>query len=432
MRHTKPALATVLVIALATLAGCSGSSGGGTSTSSAGNSSITFLTFYDDTAVQGLISTYCQSHPNVTIQHQTVPFADLNQTIETRLANKSTDVDLYMADQPRISSLVNSGYLADVTGTVSDTSIWLKSALDASTVDGKLMAYPVNTSTSVLYYNADLLNAAGITPPSANPNDRLTWDQVVAEAKQAQAAGAQWGLQFDQVSRYYQLQPLIESAGGGSGLTGTGNLTPDVTNDGWTAAMTFYQSLYTDGVSEKGITPDQTPDSFASGKVAFYIGGTHLAAQWDSDNVSFKWGIAAHPYVAGGQPVTPTGAWSIGINPNSKNIGAAEDFAKWITTTAEGQQAFLNVDAGIPAQTSQLDSYLSSGIWGQGPSGSTPGDLVKYELQNTAVIRPVSIGYIQFEAITGTTFEDIRNGISVTSALQSAQQQLTDAFAHLS
>ena len=221
------------------------------------------------------------------------------------------------------------------------------------------------------------------------------------------------------------------SAGGGTGLTGSGNLTPDVTNAGWQKAMGFYQSLYADGIAEKGVTSDQTAESFASGQVAFFVGPTSDAATWQSDKVPFQWGVAPQPMFAGGKAVTPTGAWSIGINPNSKNVTAAEDFAKWISTTAAGDQAYLKVDDGIPALKSQDAAYFSSGVWGEGQSGQTPGDLVKYDISNTAVIRPTSLGYIQFETIIGNTFEDIRNGVSVSSALKSAQSQLSSAFAEL-
>jgi multiple sugar transport system substrate-binding protein len=59
----------------------------------------------------------------------------------------------------------------------------------------------------VLFYNKDLLQKAGITPPSGDPTGRLTWDQLLADARKAQQAGARWGFCFEQVDRYYQLQP---------------------------------------------------------------------------------------------------------------------------------------------------------------------------------------------------------------------------------
>jgi multiple sugar transport system substrate-binding protein len=431
MRHTGMAAVACAALAAAALAGCSsGGSGSGGSGSSA-STQLTFLNFYPQAAVQTLIGTYEKTHPGVTITDETVPIADLDQTVETRLANKSSQVDLYMADQPRISELYSRGDLLNVSSTVPSTSIWLPSSVGASTVDGHLVAYPVNTSDSVMFYNESLLDKAHIPLPSTNPADRLTWQQMVTEAKEAQAAGAKWGFQFDQVNLYYALESLPVSAGGGTGLTGTNNLTPDVTDAGWQKAMTFYQSLYSGGVAEKGLTSDQTAETFADGQVAFYVGPTSDAATWAADNVKFQWGVAPQPYFAGGTAVTPTGAWSIGINPNSKHIAAAEAFAKWISTTAQGDNAYLNVDDGIPALQSQDAAYLSAGIWGQGTPGQTPGDLVKYDLAHTAVDRPTTLGYIEFETIMDNTFADIGNGVSVSSALQSAQSQLTSAFAQL-
>lgn len=426
-RRSPMAAVACAAIAAAALAGCS--SGG---SAAGGKTQLTFLTFYPNAPVQALIKTYEKAHPDVTITHETVPFASLDQTVETRLANKSPQVDLYMADQTRLSELYSRGELLNVSGTVPSTSMWLPSSVQASTVDGHLVGYPVNTSDSVLFYNTSLLAKAGITPPSDNPADRMTWEQLVADAKKAQSAGARWGFQFDQVNLYYALESLAVSAGGGTGLTGKANLTPDITNAGWQKAMSFYQSLYSGGVAEKGVPYPQTETSFASGQVAFYVGPTSDAATWASDKVGFQWGVAGQPMFAGGKAVTPTGAWSIGINPSSRHTAAAEAFAKWISTTAQGDNAYLKVDDGIPALASQDAAYFSSGIWGQGTAGQTPGDLVKFDISHTAVDRPTSLGYIQFETIMDSTFADISNGVKVSSALKSAQSQLASSFAQLS
>ena len=66
---------------------------------------------------------------------------------------------------------------------------------------------------------------------------------------------------------------------------------------------------------------------------------------------------------------------------------------------------FLTVDVAPPALTGALPAFIVSPPWDRGEGGTTAGELVEYELDNTSVVRPRSIGYIQFEEILGRAFE---------------------------
>ena len=388
---------------------------------------ISFLGFYGPEGVAPLLDAFHAENPGITVEYQSVPFGELNQVIQSRLADGGESPDVYIADQPRVAALDNQGFLHDVTDAVGDAANdWVDTALTASTVDGRLMALPLNTSTQILYYNKTLLDQAGIPYPSTSPDDRMTWDELIALARQAQEGGATYGFQFDQVSRYYQLQPLMESLGGGPGLTGPANLQPDLVNDGWIEAMEFYASLFADdGVAPRGMPPEETPNAFAAGEVAFYLGGTHWGGIYELFwPLDFDLGFAPHPYFEGHDPVTPTGALSLGVNPNSPNTEAATTFAKWVTTSPTGTNVFLTVDVAPPALTGALPAFIVSPPWDRGEGGTTAGELVEYELDNTSVVRPRSIGYIQFEEILGAAFEDIRNGLDVRETLERAQAEL--------
>ena len=71
-----------------------------------------------------------------------------------------------------------------------------------------------------LYYNKTLLEEAGIELPENDAEHRLTYEQVADMAKQAQEAldpdGSKGiiGLDFQQVSRIYQMNMLPNSMGG--------------------------------------------------------------------------------------------------------------------------------------------------------------------------------------------------------------------------
>lgn len=395
---------------------------------------ISFLGFYGAEGVAPLIAAFEAENPSIKVEYESVPFGELNQVIQSRLENGGDSPDVYIADQPRVAALANQGFLLDLSDAVDGPGAgWVDTALTASTVDGALMALPLNTSTQILYYNKSLLDQAGIPYPSTSPDERMTWAELKELAMQAQDAGATYGFQFDQVSRFYQLQPLIESLDGGSGLTGDGNLEAAVNNDGWVEAMEFYASLFADdGIAPRGMPPGETSGAFANGDIAFYLGGTHWGGIWELfAPLDFELGLAPHPYFEGHPAVTPTGALSLGVNPNSNNPEAATAFAEWVTTSETGGRVFLTVDVAPPALIDAMATFVTSPPWDGGEGGTTAGQLVEHELANTAVVRPRSIGYIVFEEIMTRAFEDIRNGQDVVATLNAAQSELSEALANL-
>lgn len=387
---------------------------------------LTFVGPEAPEAMAPVIAAFEAGHPGITVAYESVPFNDLNSIIQTRVGGGDPDPDIYTADQPRIAALVQRGLLQDITDAAGDISaIVIGSSIEASTVDGQLYALPISTSTQLLYYNKDLLDAAGIPIPSMDPADRLTWEVVKADAKKAQKGGAKYGLLWDQVNRYYQLQPLAESAGGGSGIDPNDPLKLDITNAGWIKAMDYYGSIFADGLGPRGVPVEQTTDLFANGDVAFFVGGPWWLPKFDgADGLTF--GVAPHPYFAGGEAVTPTGAWSWGVNPNSDKVDAAVEFIKYAALDPEGALATAQGFPLPPANKSVFDTYYAK-------NQVVPGveTLISAELADTSRIRPRSIGYIQFEEIMGQAFEDIRNGEDAKTTLESAASDIAKAWERL-
>ncbi len=376
-------------------------------------------------AMEPVIAAFEAQNPGIIVEYESVPFNDLNDIIQIRIGGGEGTPDIYTADQPRISALVSRGLLADLTDHVGDVSdLFWPSSIDASTVDGRLYALPVSTSSQLLYYNVDLLAAAGLDAPSMDPADRLTWEQVVEMGRQAQAAGADYGVMLDQVNRIYQVQPLAESLGGGPGVSPSDELEPAFTNAAWIEAMTFYASLFEEGLAPRGVPVAQTRDLFANGQVALWVGGPWWLPLFGGSDVTF--GVAPHPFFADGTPATPTGAWSWGINPNTEHFEEALAFLTFATTDPAGS---LETARGFPLPPANISVFTTYYAENQ----IVPGveDLILYELQNTARVRAKTRGYIQFEEIIGQAIEDIRNGADVASTLEDASAQLERVWSRL-
>lgn len=382
---------------------------------------------YSASDIKPVLDAFHKAHPNITVQYQSVPFDQFNSVLATRLGNSDATLDVFDTDMPRTSAYAARGWLTDLSGVYGDLSKEIDpGSIGAATVDGKLVAMPYQTSENILYYNKKWLKAANVPFPSADPAQRLTWEQVTKDATAAQKAGAKWGLLFDQLDRYYQLEPLPISAGGSAGGTGDGNLTPDVTSAPWIKAFTWYGSLFADGLSPRGVTVAETPDMFASGTVAYYVGGPWWAPQFEKQK-DLDFGVAAFPAFAGGKPATPTGGWSLGLNPASQKKNAALIFMKFFGLDNGGYAQYLTALAVPPSNLKGADRFYQSAPL-QDPRMAGAIDLIKYELAHTSVLRLQTVGYVEFEDIMTHTFDDIINGADVTKTLQSASSQLSDAW----
>lgn len=430
-------LAIVSIGALV-LAGCSS----GSSPSSSGSSPSSWkLPDKDPTAtinvlsilqlksdgMQPVIDAFEKAHPTITVKYASVSFDSLNTTLDARISNKSGNPDVYWADQPRIAAMAARGEAEDLTSQLSK----FKSAFDPSTYasgvyNKKLWALPIANSTQLLYYNKDLLKAAGLTEPSVNPAQRMSWEQLASDAAKAKAAGAQYGFTFGQVDRYYQLEPLPVSLRGSTGVSGKDNLTPDITSQAWVDAMTWYGKLFANRTSPKGVAVLQNDPDFLAGKTAYMVEGPWVVPTLLTAKIN--WGVALQPKFADGNAVTPAGSWSLAINPFSKEKAAAAIFVKWMAV--DGGSGYIKYrDAPeLAANVQGKKVYFAKSVFSSA-EGKKAAAIIDYETSNTAVNRPTTIGYIEFEDIMNRMFADIRNGADAKKSLENASTELVKAWA---
>lgn len=428
-------------VAALAIAGCSSAGGGGEQAggTAAGAKPLT-VPAQDPTAtvkvlsilslkndnMQPVLDAFAKAHPTIKVEWQTVPFDALASTVDSRISKKTGDPDIYWADQPRISALAARGEAAELTSAfAADKDKFDPTAYQAGVFQDKLWALPIANSSQLLYYNKDLLDKAGVTYPSADPTKRITWEQLSADAAKAKKGGARYGLVFGQVDRYYQLEPLPVSKGGSPGATGEGNLTPDITSQPWVDAFTWYGKQFADGISPKGSKPETSDSDFLAGKTAFLVQGPWTLPMLQSSKVN--WGVAAHPMFAGGKAATPTGSWSLAINPFSKSQEAAAVFLKFMAIDQGSGYIKYRTSPELAASVAGKDVYFSKPVF-KSAEGQKAAKILNYETANTAVNRLQTVGYIEFEEIMNRAFSDIRNGADAKTTLQKASDELNSAW----
>ena len=127
----------------------------------------------------------------------------------------------------------------------------------------------------------------------------------------------------------------------------------------------------------------------------------------------------------------PSAHESVGISPFTDQPEAARKFAEFISLDPEG--SYLTV-ANLPIPPVNLKAYatyIDKVEKNNGAIGPTAKEVMNYELADSSVSRPRSVGYVAFEEIMNRAFSDLRNGADVKSTLEQAEAQLKSALSRL-
>src|SRR3954471_16037929 len=194
------ALATVGVLAGATLAACSSASG------------VTQLTWYinPDAGGQAKVAANC-STDKYKISTQVLPQDANEQRIQLapRLAAQDSGIDIMSIDPPFTAEFSNAGFLADIPQSLQDKlkAQSFKGATAAATWDGKMVVAPFWSNTQVLWHRKSFVKKAGI-----DMSQPVTWDQIIDSASKN---GGKVAVQANKYEGYVVwINSLIAGAGG--------------------------------------------------------------------------------------------------------------------------------------------------------------------------------------------------------------------------
>lgn len=92
-------------------------------------------------------------------------------------------------------------------------------------------------------------------------------------------------------------------------------------------------------------------------------------------------------------------------------------------TLGEGNPLWLAGNNDLPSTVAAINGLLDD------PDADPIMKIAAYEATSTAVPRALTPGFTEYNTVLDATFEDIRNGTDVETALNDAVEQLDAAFA---
>lgn len=357
-------------------------------------------------------------------------FDNVFETLEILMSSQSTEYDVFAADGPNVAAYAQRGYLAPLTEyfTEEEVAMFTPPMQEEAFYNGEMYGAPMGDSSLVLYYNKALLEQAGIDYDfdAITGENRITWEELVDLAKQAQTAldpdGTQgiFGIEFQQVGRTYQMNILANDLGGAN--IGDDGFTVDgiFNGEAWQTALNWYQDQVEAGVFTKGINANDTSSYFMSGKIVFYLGTTALPGTFDSNGFT-DYGYTYAPCFEGHEDdvTTACGSWTVGLNPYSEKTEAAVEFIKYLCLY-DGADAYINTSGMVPALTRQFTDELLA--------DKPYLAIAQYEGANTALVRAITPGFNEYATAVNALWENVRNGADPAEAAQACIDELNTAF----
>jgi multiple sugar transport system substrate-binding protein len=348
----KRKLTTLLAIAAITPLALTACGGGGAGQAKGDPDTLTILDYYnnepDKTLIQAALDK-CADELDVTIKRETVPGKDLIQKVLQRSSSKTLP-DVLMLDNPDLQEIAATGGLAPLSDYDVDTSGFADGILDAATYEDEVYGLAPTVNTLGLFYNEDLLAAAGIAPPT-------TWEELKSAAS-ALTTGDQYGLAFSAIATYegsWQFLPFMWTNGGDE----TELETPEVAE-----ALQLWVDLVDSGAASKSVlnwSQADVKDQFVAGKAAMMINGPwQIPALEESPDV--KWGTVQVPVNEVGQtPIAPLGGevWTVPVTGDDAKQAKAASFVECISSD-DNQLELATQRYTVPTKTELAGEYVEA------------------------------------------------------------------------
>ena len=317
---------------------------------------------------------FTRLHPDIEVQTDVVSYSTYFNTLRTDIAGGSAD-DIFWISNAYLSGYADSSRLMDIGKTLGPqaSSAWEPSVVEQFTRGGTLWAVPQLTDAGIaLYYNADLLAAAGVDAAALT---ELRWSPdggdtlrpllarltVDADGRTAATSGfdaqriRQWAYNAANDAQGIYLN-YIGSAGG---VFQAGDRFA-FDNPGAIEAFSYLVKLINrDHVappaSDTNDNGDFCRNQFLAGKIALFQSGTYNLASVAAQ-ASFRWGVALLPAGPKGRVSVTNGIAAAG-NSASAHPDAVRQVLAWMGST-EGNQYVGRHGSAIPAVTSAQQVYF--------------------------------------------------------------------------
>ena len=343
-------IAAVAGVAAITLSLAACSSGSSSPSTSGPKQTLTVEDYY--TATYNPIYQDCASQVGVKVNPVHVAGAALISKVLQQASSKTLP-DVLMLDNPDVQQIAATGALAPlkdfgVTAPKGD----VPSVVKAGTYKGNLYGLAPVINSIALYYNVDMLKAAGITPPK-------TWDELKADAlKLTDASKGVYGFAMSNINTYegtWQFLPFFWTNGGNE---------KDIATADAAQALQFDVDLQNDGSMSKSSvnwSQQDVNNQFIAGKAAMMINGPwQLPTLNATKGLSFD-SVPIPTRTSSQKVVSPLGGETFNVpqTGDKTKMALSAKFVQCLNTPAM-QLKIAKISGNVPADEASAASWAKT------------------------------------------------------------------------
>ena len=364
--------------------------------------------------INELITDFNASQTDWKVELQSFPQAAYNDSVVAgALAGNLPDI--LDVDGPNMPNWAWAGYMQPLTIDESKIANFLPGT--KGVWDGKLYSIGLWDAAVALVTRQSTLDELGLRKPTVDAP--WTKEEFMAALDAAKAAG-KWDYALDLGTAWtgewypYAFSPLLQSFGGDivdrtTYKTAEGALNGD-------AAMAFgewWQGLFTNGYAQATQDPADRDSGFAAGKYAFSWNGNWAAL---GALEAFPDTVFLPAPDLGAGPKIGAASWQFGVSATSKNPQGAAAFIefalqdKYLAAFSNG----IGLIPATPTAAEMVDNYKA---------GGPLSVFVEYSAK-TALVRPVTPGYVVQAKVFEKALADIANGADVAATLDAATDEI--------
>ncbi len=293
---------------------------------------------YSDSDIRAMTDEFQKANPGVSVNLEFVPYEGLYDKIVAAKAAGGSGYDVVLFDVIWPAAFAQDQVLLDVSDRLKtfDQSKVFEGAWATVKYSGKILGMPWILDTKYLFYNTDIMKAAGIaTPPK-------TWDELAKDAKLIKDKGL---LQYPIVGSWSQAEAVIcdyttiAAAYGGGLYKGD---KPAFADGGSLDAVKWMASALKDGIANpnsKEYSEEDVRKVFSAGDAAFALNWTYMYAKANDpaeSKIVGKIGVEPAPGVATTSTASAVnGSMGLGIAAGSTHPDTAWKYISFLTSQPE-------------------------------------------------------------------------------------------------
>lgn len=284
--------------------------------------------------MEKLKSKYEASHAGVSVNFQVMEESDLRSAVTADVASGAGQYDVVTIGAYETPQWGANDWLVDLSSFEDDADYdvddILPSVREALSYDDKLFAVPFYGESSILMYNKDVMDKAGVTI-----SDNPTWQEVADAAAEVDTADMSgicmrgkpgWG------DLFAPLTTVVQTFGG-NWYDEDFNATVDTPE--WREAVSFYKEMLdSSGQSDPvSYSFNECLTALKEGKSAMWADASVAASILEADDSPVKGQMGyAHMPVVETDESGWLWSWNLAIPASSQNQDEAEEFVKWATS----------------------------------------------------------------------------------------------------